>query len=147
MNVPEGLFGYVIGAGCDTHHEVVTTPDETAVAPDDTLNARLCSRFPSIMPKPGILAIPDLAIDPGSCPGHPDEAQNMTPVPQQLAPQGEGVVTKTNVYCHKFHDVAAPSTTPASRTRRTRGCSTAASSCCRRTLRRFRSFRTSRNSS
>jgi hypothetical protein len=105
VNVVEGLFADVIGAGCDTHHEVVTLPDETAINAEDTLNARICSRFPSIPAKPGTPAVPGLAIDPGSCPGHPDEAQNMTPVLQDLAPKGEGVVTDTNVYCHKFHDV------------------------------------------
>ena len=105
VNIAEGLFADVLGLGCDTHHEVVTLPDETAVDEEDTLNARLCSRYPSILPKPGTPAIPMLKIDPGACPGHEDTAQNMTPVLQQLAPQGEGVITKKNVFCHKFHHV------------------------------------------
>jgi hypothetical protein len=107
VNVVEGLFANVIGGGCDTHHEVVTTPDETSFDPADTLNARLCSRFPSIPAEPGTPAIPNLAIDPGSCPGHPDETGNMTPIIGSLSPATDGVVTPTNVFCHKFVNVGA----------------------------------------
>lgn len=108
VNVVEGIFADVLGAGCDTHHEVVTLPDESAFNAEDTLNARICSRYPSIEPKPGTPPVPDLAIDPGSCPGHEDETGNMTPVLQQLAPSEDtGVITPTNVFCHKFTNVGA----------------------------------------
>src|SRR5947209_19388582 len=102
VNAVEGLFADVFGSGCDTHHEVVTTPDETSFDAADTLNARLCSRFPSIPANASAPAIPNLAIDPGSCPGHPDTTNNQTPVIENLSPQSEGVVTATNVFCHKF---------------------------------------------
>ena len=107
VNVVEGVFANVLAVGCDTHHEVVTTPDESSFDPADTLNARLCSRFPSIPASPSAPAIPDLAIDPGSCPGHPDTTNNMTPVIENLSPQSEGVITPTNVFCHKFMNVGA----------------------------------------
>jgi len=108
VNVAEALFAGVLGAGCDTHHEVVTLPDESAFNSEDTLNARICSRFPSIPANPALPAVPNLAIDPGSCPGHEDETGNMTPVLQELAPSEDtGVITPTNVFCHKFHNVGA----------------------------------------
>ena len=107
VNVVEGLVSNVLGTGCDTHHEVVTTPDESSIDPADTLNARLCSRFPSIAANPSLPAIPGLAIDPGSCPGHADEAGNEVPVVGNLVPTSETVITATNVFCHKFVNVGA----------------------------------------
>jgi len=107
VNVVEAVFADVLATGCDTHHEVVTTPDETAFNEEDTLNARLCSRFPSILASPSAPAIPDLAIDPGACRGHADPTDNSTPVVENLSPPSDGVITPTNVFCHKFVNVGA----------------------------------------
>ncbi len=106
VNIAEGVVANVAGTGCDTHHEVVTTPDLPIPDDRDILNARICSPYPSI-PSTLPIALPDLAIDPGSCPGHEDQSGNTTPVIQSLSPQGGGVVTPTNVFCHKFVNVGA----------------------------------------
>ena len=104
VNVVESFFADVLGAGCDTHHDVVTAPDQMSINPDDTLVARLCSRFPSIPVKPGTPPAPNFAIDPGACPGHPDTTGN-SELPVLGAPPFQALVTPTNVFCHKFKNV------------------------------------------
>jgi hypothetical protein len=106
VNTVEGLFADVLGSGCDTHHEVVTAPDESTVNAADTLSARLCSRFPSIPAKPGTPAVPLFGIDPGACPGHLDQSGNdKLPLLGDQTPKFQLLVTPTNVFCHKFADV------------------------------------------
>jgi len=105
VNVAEGLFADVLGAGCDTHHEVVTLPDLSSGSAD-SLEARLCSRFPSIPVKPGTPPVPGFGIDPGACPGHPDPTGNSQPLGSSM-PKANPFITPTNVFCHKFEDVGA----------------------------------------
>jgi hypothetical protein len=106
VNSIESLFADVFGAGCDTHHEIVTAPGEASLNPEDTVSARLCSRFPSVPIKPGTPPAPNFAIDPGACPGHPDATgNNQLPILGDSGPQFEILITPTNVFCHKFATV------------------------------------------
>ena len=43
VNVVEDLVANKIGIGCDTHHEVITFPEEENIDPQDNLDARICS--------------------------------------------------------------------------------------------------------
>ena len=89
VNVIEGLVAKDIGAGCDTHHEVVTTPDESAFIGSDSVDARICSPNRGIEPKPGTPALPGFEINAGACHDPDDEEEAST----------------TNVFCHTFENV------------------------------------------
>jgi plastocyanin len=89
VNIVEGLVGGTVGIGCDTHHEVVTLPDEAAIGGKDDLDERICSPYKGIKANPNLPVLPGFAINDGAC-GDPD-------------PELPG--DATNVACHTFREV------------------------------------------
>lgn len=89
INLVEGVVANDAGLGCDTHHEVVTLPDLSAIGGKDTLDARICSPHKGIPADPNLPVLPGFAINDGAC-GDPDP---------ELPPGS------TNVSCHTFQEV------------------------------------------
>jgi plastocyanin len=89
VNIVESLVAEGVGIGCDTHHEVVTLPDESSIIGDDSLDARICSPHRGIRSKPGVPVLPGFEITPGAC-GDPDIEEE---------------ASDTNVFCHTFENV------------------------------------------
>lgn len=91
VNVVEDAVANKGGAGCDTHHEVVTLPDESALSPD-SLDARICSPNRGIAANPSNPPVPGFTINQGKC-GDPTDP--------------EFHLGETNVFCHTFQEVGA----------------------------------------
>ena len=87
INIVESIVANVAGVGCDTHHEVVTLPDESSIIGDDSLDERLCSPHAGIKPNPSLPPLPGFDVVDSAC-GGPD-------------PEGS---TK-NYVCHTFQNV------------------------------------------
>ena len=87
INIVESIVANVAGAGCDTHHEVVTLPDESSLIGDDSLDERLCSPHPGIPANPSLPPLPGFTIVPSACGGEDPEG------------------SERNFFCHTFENV------------------------------------------